>query len=156
MTTLILSCCAFTSYLICVIMLRLIRLERLLLEDAKIEDVYARVSRNSSKLRKILGPDGSKPGSGSGRAASVNPKAMNKTMPHTIDDIIEAVAQEDTLIDSASALFASVKQQLADALANTTVPAEVQAKIDQVFASLEADKTKLATAFVANTPAAPQ
>jgi hypothetical protein len=74
----------------------------------------------------------------------------------SIDDLISEVNSETTLIDSVGTLISGLKQQIADALASagTKIPADVQAKIDQAFAQLEANKAKLAAAVQANTPAA--
>ena len=72
----------------------------------------------------------------------------------TIDQVLQDVTDEGTLEDSIIALLTSVQTQLAAALANTTIPADVQAKIDSVFTGLEANKAKVAAAVTANTPAA--
>ena len=71
----------------------------------------------------------------------------------TIDQVLQDVTDESTLEDSIITLLQGVQKQLADALANTTIPADVQAKIDSVFAGLEANKAKVAAAVTANTPA---
>lgn len=73
----------------------------------------------------------------------------------TLDQILTDVADESTQIDSLSTLTAGIKQQLADALAGTTLPTAVQAKIDAVFAGVEANKGKVVAAINANTPAPP-
>lgn len=78
-----------------------------------------------------------------------------ETMMATLDQILQDVTDESTAIDSISTLIAGLKQQLADALANTTLPPDVQAKIDAVFSGAEANKAKLAAALAANTPPAP-
>ena len=49
---------------------------------------------------------------------------------------------------------AACLKQVADALAGVTVPTAVQAKIDAVFAGVEANKAKVQTALNAGTPAA--
>lgn len=72
-------------------------------------------------------------------------------MPTTIDDLITAVQEEDTLIDSVSTLVTGLKTRLDEALKGAITP-EVQAKIDGVFASIQADKQKLSDAIVAGTP----
>ena len=73
----------------------------------------------------------------------------------TIDQVAQDVSDESTLIDSVSVLITGLKQQVADALSGATLPPAVQAKIDAVFTTAEANKAKLATAVAANTPAAP-
>jgi nitrogen fixation protein len=72
-----------------------------------------------------------------------------------LDQVLTSVTDEDTLIDSVIALLNGVEQQLKDALAGTTLPPAVQAKIDAVFDKVEASKVKVNAAIVANTPAAP-
>lgn len=73
----------------------------------------------------------------------------------SIDDLVNDVAAESTVDDSIIALVQGLQTQLAAALANVTIPPDVQAKIDQAFAGIEANKAKLAAAVVAGTPAAP-
>ncbi len=73
----------------------------------------------------------------------------------TLDQILTDVTDEGTQIDSLSTLMAGLKQQLADALSGTTLPPAVQAKVDAVFAGVEANKGKVVAAINANTPAAP-
>jgi hypothetical protein len=50
-------------------------------------------------------------------------------------------------------LIGGLKQQLADALAGTTLPPATQVKVDAIFAQAEANKAKIADALAANTPA---
>ena len=77
-----------------------------------------------------------------------------RKMMATLDEVLTDVADEGTQIDSLSVLVAGMKQQLADALAGTTLPPAVQAKVDAVFAGVEANKQKVVDAINANTPAA--
>jgi hypothetical protein len=72
----------------------------------------------------------------------------------TIDQVLQDVTDESTLEDSIITLLTNIKAQLDAALANQNIPADVQAKIDSVFEGLEANKTKVADAIKANTPAA--
>ena len=72
----------------------------------------------------------------------------------TIDQVLQDVTDESTLEDSIITLLTNIKAQLDAALANTTIPADVQAKIDSVFDGIEKNKTKVAAAITANTPAA--
>src|ERR1700730_6653838 len=80
--------------------------------------------------------------------------ALMEKMMATLDQVLAAVTDESTQLDSLSTLIAGLKQQVADALAGTTLPAAVQAKVDAVFAQAETNKGKIATAISANTPAA--
>ncbi len=73
----------------------------------------------------------------------------------TLDEVLTDVTDEGTKLDSLSALIAGLKQQIADALAGTTLPPAVQAKIDAVFAGVEANKAKVQAALDANVPPAP-
>lgn len=78
-----------------------------------------------------------------------------ETFMATLDETLAAVTAEDTKIDGIIALVTGLKQQLADALAGTTLPPAVQQKIDAVFATATASAGKIDTALAANTPAAP-
>ena len=71
----------------------------------------------------------------------------------TIDDVVKDVTDESTVEDGLITLTTDIKTQLDAALAGTTVPPAVQAKIDAVFTQLETNKAKLAAAITANTPA---
>jgi hypothetical protein len=70
----------------------------------------------------------------------------------TLDQVLADVTDESTAIDGISALLAGLKQQLADALAGTTLPPPIQAKVDAIFAQAETNKAKIADALAANTP----
>jgi hypothetical protein len=72
----------------------------------------------------------------------------------TLDDILTDVAAESTQIDGLSTLTAGIKAQLDAALAGTTLPPAVQAKVDAVFAGVETNKAKVVTAINTNTAAA--
>jgi len=72
----------------------------------------------------------------------------------TIDQVLQDVTDESTLEDSIITLLQAIKAQLDAALANTTIPKDVQDKIDAVFTQLEANKVKVAAAITANTPQA--
>ena len=75
-------------------------------------------------------------------------------MAATLDQILQDVTDESTVIDSISTLVQGLQQQLKDALSGATLSPAIQAKVDAVFAQAEANKAKLATAVAANTPAA--
>ena len=75
-----------------------------------------------------------------------------ETVMATLDQILQDVTDESTAIDGISALIDGLKQQLADALAGTTLPPATQAKVDAIFAQAETNKGKIATALAANTP----
>lgn len=74
-----------------------------------------------------------------------------KTIMATLDDALTDIAAINTLDDSILAMLKHVQDELAAALSGTTIPADVQAKIDAVFSGLEAEKAKLSAAVTANT-----
>ena len=73
----------------------------------------------------------------------------------TLDQVLADVTAQTSQIASLATLTAGIKQQLADALAGTTIPPAVQAKIDAVFAGLEANNAAVTAAIAANTPPTP-
>lgn len=75
-------------------------------------------------------------------------------MSASLDQLLQAVQDESTVEDSIISLLTSIKAQLDAALSAELTPA-AQAKVDAIFAALEANKTKLSDAVTANTPAAP-
>jgi glutamate-1-semialdehyde aminotransferase len=72
----------------------------------------------------------------------------------TLDELLQDVSDESTQIDSLATLTAGLKQQLQDALSGANLPPAVQAKVDAVFAAVDANKGKVVDAINANTPAA--
>jgi hypothetical protein len=78
-----------------------------------------------------------------------------ETIMATLDEVLADVTDESTQIAGISTLIAGLKQQLADALAGTTLPPATQAKVDAIFAAAEKNKADIAAALAANTPAAP-
>lgn len=74
-----------------------------------------------------------------------------ETIMASIDDIASDVAAETTAIGGVSTLI----QGLRDQIAAQGIPADVQAKIDSVFAQVESNKAALAAALTANVPPAP-
>lgn len=73
----------------------------------------------------------------------------------TIDEVLADTTEESSKIDSLVVFIAGLKQQIADALAGVTLPPAVQAKVDQVFAAVEANKGRIVSAMEANTPPTP-
>lgn len=71
---------------------------------------------------------------------------------NNLDEILADVADESTKLDSLGTFIAGLKQQIADALSGATLPPAVQAKIDAVFAGVEANKAKVQAALDANVP----
>src|ERR1017187_10471468 len=81
-------------------------------------------------------------------------KTENKIMV-TLEQVLQDTTDESNLDDSIITLLNGVKQQLTDALSGATLPPAVQAQVDQVLTNLEAIKSEVSAAIVANTPAAP-
>lgn len=79
---------------------------------------------------------------------------MEKMMS-TLDEVLADVTEEGTKLDSLAAFIAGLKQQIADALAGTTLPPAVQAKVDAVFAGVESNKGKVQAALDANVSPTP-
>ena len=74
-------------------------------------------------------------------------KAEGIVMAATLQQIMDDVKEETTSVDSLSTLIQGLKDQIAAANGD-------QAKIDEIFAQLEANKAKLVSVLAANTPAA--
>lgn len=72
----------------------------------------------------------------------------------TLDEVLAEVTDETSRLASMNKLISGLEQQLADALAGTTLPTAVQAKVDAVFTALQANKGQIDTALNANTPPA--
>ncbi len=70
----------------------------------------------------------------------------------TLDDVLAVVTEEEGKIDSVVALIAGLKEQLAEALAGTTLPPAVQAKVDALFAQATENSGKIVAAIEANQP----
>lgn len=69
----------------------------------------------------------------------------------SIDDLVTAVGNESTVDDSIIQLLAQIKAML-DA---GGLSPEAQAKVDSVFAQMQANIQKVTASVTANTPAAP-
>lgn len=72
---------------------------------------------------------------------------------HTLDELIALVTDANTQTDSLITLLAGIKAQLDAALAGALTPAQ-QAKVDEIFAAVAAQKTEVVDAINANTPQA--
>lgn len=87
-------------------------------------------------------------------AGQSNLAKLEASAMKTIQDVVQAVNQETTLVGGVQALLVQLKQQIADGLANQITP-EIQAAIDAAFDTATANNQALADAITANTPAAP-
>lgn len=70
----------------------------------------------------------------------------------TLDEVLVSVYDNHSLIGSLSALTAGLKQQVADAVAGSD--AATKAKVNLIFAAVEANKAQVIAAITANTPVA--
>lgn len=70
----------------------------------------------------------------------------------TIDEALAAATAASTRTDSIIAYAAGLKTQLDAALANVSIPPDVQAKINQIFDLDTADAVKVDAALNANVP----
>jgi hypothetical protein len=70
----------------------------------------------------------------------------------TLDDDLAEVTEQGSRLDSIDTLITTLNQRIADALSGTTLPPGVQAKVDAVFAGLQANKAKIDTALNTNVP----
>ena len=75
-------------------------------------------------------------------------------MSVTLDQLLAKVQEETTLETSIIALLGSIKAQLDAALSAELTPA-AQAKVDAIFAALEANTGNLSAAVTANTTPTP-
>src|SRR5437868_631553 len=80
---------------------------------------------------------------------------IERKLMDNIDGLVADVTAETTLIDGVGTLITGLRDQLKAALAGATVPPDVQAKIDQAFATAENNKAKLATALQTNVTPQP-
>lgn len=70
----------------------------------------------------------------------------------TLDDLIAVVSDQTSLIESVSSLLTELKEGIDECVAGSISPDD-QAKIDLLFETAEANKSKLVNALAANTPA---
>lgn len=71
----------------------------------------------------------------------------------TLDEVLADVTEEGTKIDSVMTLIDGLKKQIDDL--NLNLSPEEQAKVDAIFAGVEANKGKVQAALDANAPPAP-
>lgn len=80
-------------------------------------------------------------------------KAGEDLTMKTLDEVLAAVKEEGTQQGSLITLTSGIKAQL-DAVLAGQLPPAAQAKVDAIFAQVDADKAKVVDAINANTPAA--
>lgn len=66
-----------------------------------------------------------------------------------VQPLIDKVNEQKTVVEGVKTFVTQLKEQLNAELAND---ADAQAKVNQVFADMEANNQSLADAMVANTP----
>ncbi len=96
-------------------------------------EVRARIDELSRKLDRIL--------------------ITQEAIMATLEQVLADVTDESTRLDSISALIDGLKQQVADALAGTTLSPATQAKVDAIFAAAETNKAKIDKALNTGVPA---
>ena len=70
----------------------------------------------------------------------------------TLDQVLEKVSEQHGTIESMKVFISALEQQVRDALSGTTLPPNVQAKVDAVFAGLNQNNRRIAAA-IDNDPA---
>lgn len=80
---------------------------------------------------------------------------METNIMATLDQVRQDIQDETAQIAGLSTFIAGLKQQIADALAGVTLPPAVQAKVDEIFAGAEANKTALASAMATSPTGQP-
>ena len=74
-----------------------------------------------------------------------------KDMARTLDELMQAVSAETTVVDSVVVLVKELRDQIA---AIPDMTPEMQAKVDSLFDAVTADASKLAGVVTVNTPSA--
>jgi hypothetical protein len=77
---------------------------------------------------------------------------LEKQIMATIEDLIEATAEQKTVIESLQTFVDGLQDQLNQAVTDLTP--QQQAQIDEVFAGIKANTQEAAAAMTANTPQA--
>lgn len=73
----------------------------------------------------------------------------------TLDDILDLVHKETSMIGGLKTTFTELKQQVQDLLAGQTLPSGLQAKVDAIFDAAAANASDIQDSLLANTPLAP-
>jgi hypothetical protein len=82
-------------------------------------------------------------------------KQMEAIMAQTLDDIIADISDLGTKEDGLVTLVKGLKDQLATVIPPGTLTPDQQAKVDAIFASVEARKAAIQAALDENTPPSP-
>ncbi len=70
----------------------------------------------------------------------------------TLEQVLNDVTQEPERLGRISELVSGLRQQIADALADVTLPPDVQEELDAIFTQLETNKAKIDAALNADVP----
>ena len=70
-------------------------------------------------------------------------------MAKTLDDVLANVAESKTLVESMTALMSGLREQLNAALVDLSP--DQQAKVDEIFAAIDADQEAMTASVIANT-----
>lgn len=73
-------------------------------------------------------------------------------MARTLDETLAKVTEGKTKTESLIALFAGLKQQLADVLAGVSLPLAVQQKVDAIFDQAAGAADEVDAAIATNVP----
>lgn len=88
------------------------------------------------------------------RAVHASNAAINRKLEkimHSLDELLDAVASQQTKIDSITKLLDGLHQQVYDALGKTNLTPSMQMRLDQVFDQIKAQGDELDAAISANT-----
>jgi lipoate-protein ligase B len=77
---------------------------------------------------------------------------MEQRIMHSIDEVVAKVAESEGKVASLITLVQTLHQQVIDALANTAISPEVQAKLDGIFSTEDAEAVAVQAAIDANQP----
>jgi hypothetical protein len=90
------------------------------------------------------------------RLIPFQPPSGDMTMAQkTLDDILDLVHKETSMIGGLKTTFTELKQQVQDLLAGQTLPSGLQAKVDAIFDAAAANASDIQDSLLANTPLAP-
>ena len=81
-------------------------------------------------------------------ALRVSLTARGRNIMHKIDEVIDRLQAQSTVIDGLTEYNKHLRDQIEQALSGANIPADVQAKIDQAFDLAEQNTGRIASAMV--------
>lgn len=72
----------------------------------------------------------------------------------TLQEVLALARANGTVLGSINTLLDGLRQNITDILSGASVPAAVQAQIDELFVTLDAQRTELGEVLLENTPQA--